>query len=253
MTRPKKTRGFQPFQVKKTELFSTPFYTMRFIADYEEIVRDVRKAVSLSEQQFPDDPTRNYTTYFNMDAQHKYISNTEWCKQLATSLKDTYVDLMHKEFMFSPKELRLTRDKVHLMLWVNRYTGEHQHLAHNHKGSKISGTFYVKTRQPCAPIVFESPTEYANMIFATQDLPDIFPDDRMGFNGVPAIQKEMNFRPQDGDICLWPSYLYHHVPAQPDQEERISISFNLDHHYDLNFGYSDEVLDKLDYGFLHHE
>ena len=46
-----------------------------------------------------------------------------------TALKDTYVDLMHKEFLFSPKELNLSRDKVHLHMWVNRYTGDH-HIVH---------------------------------------------------------------------------------------------------------------------------
>lgn len=251
MTRPKKTRGFQPFQVRKTDLFSTPFYTMRFIADYEEIVRDVRKAISISEKKFPNDPSRNYTTYFDMETHHEYISNTEWCKNLATSLKDTYVDLMHKEFLFSPKNLNLSRDKIHLHLWVNRYTGDHNHSSHNHKGSKLSGTFYVKTGQPCAPIVFESPMEYANLLFATQDCE--IAEGQMEHNGVPAVQQSMRFHPSAGDVCLWPSYLYHTVPRQLDQEERISISFNLDHHDQLNYGYSDKILDKLDYGFLHHE
>ena len=43
MQRPKQTRGYRPLSVRKTDLFSTPFYTMRFNADYEEIVRDVRR------------------------------------------------------------------------------------------------------------------------------------------------------------------------------------------------------------------
>ena len=136
-------------------------------------------------------------------------------------------------------------------LWVNRYTGDHQHSYHNHKGSKLSGTFYVKTGQPCAPIIFESPMEYANLLFATQDCE--IEQGQMEHNGVPAVQQSMKFHPNAGDVCLVPSYLYHTVPRQPDQEERISISFNLDHHSDLGFGYSDKVLDKLDYGFLHHE
>lgn len=251
MQRPKQTRGYRPLQVRKTDLFSTPFYTMRFVADYEEIARDVRRAVSVVAEKYGDDFTRNYTTYFDMETQYKYITNTEWCKNLATALKDTYVDLMHKEFLFSPKELNLSRDKVHLHMWVNRYTNDHQHSTHNHKGSKISGTFYVKTSQPCAPIIFESPTEYANMLFATRDCEVV--KDQMIHNGVPAVQKEMNFIPNDGDVAMWPAYLYHHVPRQPDQKERISISFNLDHHDNLQFGYADEILDKLDYDFLHHE
>ena len=251
MQRPKQTRGYRPLSVRKTDLFSTPFYTMRFVSDYEEIVRDVRKAISVIEQKYGDDYVRNYTTYFDMDIHHEYISGTEWCKNLSTTLKDTYVDLMHKEFLFSPKELKLARDNVHLHLWVNRYTGIHEHSAHNHKGAKISGTFYVKTSPPCAPIIFESPTEYANMLFSTKDVH--MQEDQFGHYGVPAIQKEMHYQPRDGDIAMWPAYLYHHVPRQDDQQERISISFNLDHHDDLGFGYSDEVLDPLDYGFLHHE
>jgi uncharacterized protein (TIGR02466 family) len=251
MRSPKRTKNYRPLETYKTDLFSTPFYTMRFVSDYEEIVRDVRKAISVIEQKYGDDNVRNYTTYFDMDIHHEYISGTEWCKNLSTTLKDTYVDLMHKEFLFSPKELKLARDNVHLHLWVNRYTGEHEHSAHNHKGSKISGTFYVKTSPPCAPIIFESPTEYANMLFATQDL--MLEDGKMTHYGVPAVQKECHFMPKDGDIAMWPAYLYHHVPKCPNQQERISISFNLDHHDKLNFSYADELLDKLDYDFLHHE
>jgi uncharacterized protein (TIGR02466 family) len=247
----RQTRDYRPLDVRKTELFTTPFYTMKFIADYEEIVRDVRRAIKEVELEFGDDKSRNYTTYFNRELHDRFITDKEWCKNLATTLKDTYVDLMHKEFLFSPRELQLTRDKVHLMVWVNRYTEDHVHTAHNHKGSKISGTFYVKTGQPCAPIVFESPTEYANMLFATKDLQ--IEEGQMSHFGTPAVQKEMHYQPNNGDIAMWPAYLYHHVPRQDDQKERISISFNLDHHDNLGYGYSDEVLDRLDYGFLHHE
>ena len=89
------------------------------------------------------------------------------------------------------------------------------------------------------------------MLFATKDLH--LTEDQFGHYGVPAVQKEMHYQPNDGDIAMWPAYMYHHVPRQDEQKERISISFNLDHHDDLGFGYSDEVLEDLDYDFLHHE
>ena len=240
---------FQPLETYKRELFSTPFYQMKFNWNYDEIIKDVRTAVSHVEKAYENDSARNYTTYFEREIHDKYISPKGWCKQLATNLKDTYMDLMHKEFMFELNGLK--RSDVHLHLWVNRYTDDHSHNAHNHKGSKLSGTFYVECGEVCAPIIFESPMEYANMLFATMDCNNR--DGQTAHHGVPAVQKEFQFMPRNGDVLLWPSYVYHHVPRQQDQEERISISFNLSHPEDLSYGFADDILEEIDYGFLTHD
>jgi len=246
---PRKQTDYQPLETHKRELFSTPFYLMRFNYNLQEIVYDVRKAISALKMQ--DDPSRNYTTYFERDVHDDIIARTDWCKQLTTNLKDTYVDIMHKEFLKDPRHLKMKRKDLHCFLWVNRYTSDHEHNAHNHKGSILSGTFYVKCQHPCSPIIFESPTEYHNMLFQTEDRTHT--EGQLTQFGVPAIQKEFQYHPKDGDIAMWPSYLYHHVPRQVDQEERISISFNLAHQEEYGTGATDEVLDELDYGFLTHE
>ena len=82
MRSPKRTKNYRPLETYKTDLFSTPFYTMRFVSDYEEIVRDVRKAISVIEQKYGDDNVRNYTTYFDMDIQatrfNWYRDSSDW-------------------------------------------------------------------------------------------------------------------------------------------------------------------------------
>lgn len=248
-----KTNQFQPLEAYRTELFATPFWKLRFNYNLDEIVRDVRKAVSVVEKQSGGDTKRNYTTYFDRDIHDEYIGGTQWCKQLTTNLKDTYVDIMHKEFLKDPREQNMLRSNIHCCLWVNRYTDQHEHSVHNHKGTILSGTFYVKTSQPCAPIIFESPNEYANMLFMTEDRHHQGDNGQDNHFGVPAVQKEFQFQPRDGDIALWPSYLYHHVPSQHHQEERISISFNLAHSVMYGPSTTDKLLDECDYSFLTQE
>lgn len=237
---------FKPLQANRHEIFSIPFWTMRWNGDLQQVAHDVRTAIS----QIEDDKVEtNYTTYFHREIHESVIESTDWYKSLATNLKDTYADIMHKCFI---KDMRhVKRSDIHLYLWVNRYTGDHIHMAHNHKGSTISGTFYVQTSPPCAPIIFENPMEPANFLFHTMDR--AFDEGQVTLEGVPAVTHEFKFSPQDGDIAFWPSYLYHNVPRCPDQQERISISFNLAHIEPLNFGPSDALLEEMEYDFLYHE
>lgn len=250
--KPQHKAQYQPLRTERREMFAVPFYFMQYNQNLNDIVMDVRRAVAEIETRVDvDDIERNYTTYFDREMFHKHISCKDWAKDLATSLKDTYVDIMHKEFMKDPRQLQLTRRNIHLHMWVNRYTETHQHNSHNHKGSMLSGTFYVKTGQPCAPIIFESPMEGQNFLFQAQD--QNYDQGQHGLHGVPALTHEYHFRPKDGDIAFWPSYVYHHVPRTVGQEERISISFNLAHYEQLNYDQADDELQDLDYGFLHYE
>ena len=73
-----KTNQFQPLEAYRTELFATPFWKMRFNYNLDEIVRDVRKAVSVVEKQSGGDTRRNYTTYFDRDIHDAYIGRTQW-------------------------------------------------------------------------------------------------------------------------------------------------------------------------------
>ena len=252
---------FKPLQAQRHDIFSIPFWTMRWNGDLQQIAQDCRTAVRdiehakthrvHAEENYGQTVETEYTTYFHRDIHDDIIVPTNWYKSLATNLKDTYVDIMHKCFVKDFREMGLKRSDIHLWLWVNRYTGEHSHASHNHKGSVISGTFYVKTTPPCAPIVFENPMESANFLFTAADRGHL--NGQVVEIGVPAVTHEFKFHPEDGDIAFWPSYLYHQVPRQLNQEERISISFNLAHTEKLNYGIGDEVLEEMSYDFLYHE
>ncbi len=252
---------YRPLRTNETPLFSIPFYTMRWEnAPLSQICTDVRKSIKEIEARPNDDGTRrgvqsnedletNYTTYFHRDIHQDFIEDTPWYRDLATQLKDTYIDILFHRFN-KPVDY-ISRENVHLFLWVNLYTKEHLHMYHNHKGSVLSGTFYVETSPPCAPIVFVNPTESHNFIFMSND--SDMEDGQRRYSGVPAIQTEFQYQPNNGDICMWPSYLYHSVPRCPNQDERISISFNLAHHDHLGFGHGDEILEPMSYDFLKHE
>ena len=86
--------------------------------------------------------------------------------------------------------------------------------------------------------------EGQNFLFQAQD--QNYDQGQHGLHGVPALTHEYHFRPKDGDIAFWPSYVYHHVPRTVGQEERISISFNLAHYEQLNYDQADDELQDLD-------
>lgn len=64
---------------------------------------------------------------------------------------------------------------------------------------------------------------------------------------------EVYVQPTEGEVLMWPSYLYHTVPQSQSKDpnyERISVSFNLTHKRDLT---DNKTGRNLKYDFLRNE
>ena len=104
------------------------------------------------------------------------------------------------------------------MFLINKVNKGGLHIKHAHPASIISGCFYLKCSENSSPLIFSDPRDYYKYITYKQEpsadrhsclYPDFF---------VPVKQ---------GLILLWPSWLEHEVPYSTDDNERISIAFNL--------------------------
>jgi uncharacterized protein (TIGR02466 family) len=89
------------------------------------------------------------------------------------------------------------------------------HKAHSHPNNYLSGVYYVRTPPGADTINFHDPRNQAGVI------------------RPPVVEltaentDQVVIRVTNGTLLLFPSYLEHSVDANPSEEERISISFNI--------------------------
>jgi uncharacterized protein (TIGR02466 family) len=105
-------------------------------------------------------------------------------------------------------------------LWIsinqrNDYNAIHQHGG----GYSISGTYYVKTPEDCGRIVFRDPRPSA--------IGNAF------FNHTFDKSEFRVTNLEEGLLMLWPSFLDHFVEPSNTDEQRITISFDLDFKYNF--------------------
>jgi uncharacterized protein (TIGR02466 family) len=107
--------------------------------------------------------------------------------------------------------------------WVNVNRFGDYHDPHNHPHSYLSGTYYVRvpeargdlhSRKDVRPgaISFYDPRGAVNMT---------------AIRGDPQIEAEHTFRPEAGEVLLWPAFMQHFVHPNLSEELRVSISFNV--------------------------
>ena len=88
--------------------------------------------------------------------------------------------------------------------------------AHIHPNNYLSSAYYVKAPKGCGNIKFYNPNEVSRNRFPS---------------GTKSTEFSANLRsiePEEGDLLIFPSYLYHSVDANISDEDRVIISFNVD-------------------------
>ncbi len=108
-------------------------------------------------------------------------------------------------------------------MWANINRGTDINFAHRHWGFPIpnfnilSGAFYIRCSQYSGPIRFLDERPSSTFI----QLDAFLREYNEFFHRVLAVQ------PLPGDLLLFPAWIEHKVDQGKEQEDRISISFNL--------------------------
>ena len=89
------------------------------------------------------------------------------------------------------------------------------HKAHSHPNNYLSGVYYIRTPPGADAINFHDPRNQAAVI-----RPPVM-------ELTAENTDQVVLRVSNGTLLLFPSYLEHSVDANPSEEERISISFNI--------------------------
>ena len=119
-----------------------------------------------------------------------------------------------KEIAGFVSHINLGIEKIKIpQLWVNVNKKGDWNTIHQHGQYTLAGTYYVKVPEDSGRIVFRDPRPAA---IGNKFMVDRF--DKGEF---------FNIKPLEGTLIIWPSYLDHFVEPSNSDEERISISFDV--------------------------
>jgi uncharacterized protein (TIGR02466 family) len=86
---------------------------------------------------------------------------------------------------------------------------------HNHPNSILSGVYYLQAPENCGGIYFSDPRPASQML--------IPPMEEFNLWTYPKV----SYKPHEGTMLLFPSWLLHGVEMNMSEELRVSLSFNI--------------------------
>lgn len=130
-------------------------------------------------------------------------------------IKQEIVDIVEKTLTQNIPELRMLniRGCEHFMGWVNvREPGESLEV-HGHTESAIAATYYIKVKDNCGDLVLFDSSQAIDW-------------NNTKLSGVPFL-RERRFKPVEGRLIFFPSYVLHGVDENKSDDLRISLTTDL--------------------------
>ena len=113
--------------------------------------------------------------------------------------------------------------KFSITAWININGNGDFNLTHCHPTSNLSSVLWIKCPDNCGNIEFVSPYQYS----AFEEV-DSYIDD---FKKKNFLYHTVYLKSQEGKMIVFPSHLHHLVNPNKSQEDRISVSFNINFIY----------------------
>ena len=104
--------------------------------------------------------------------------------------------------------------------WININKPGDYNTKHHHPNCHLSGVLWVKAPEECGRIQFQSPVEFQTYT-EVQSYTEEFKNSNNYFHTY-------YFSPIEGRMLVFPSHLQHEVLENKSNEDRISVSFNID-------------------------
>jgi uncharacterized protein (TIGR02466 family) len=168
------------------DLFPTRIYKFHINIDYNKIIDEIY----LWEQ---DNKSENFSNYGGWQSDHELIFR---------------FDKLHQKILKCFSQISNYNGMSINSGWANINKKGSFNYPHIHPRSYLSCAFYLKIPSECeSPIIFQDPR-------IQKSITDY--EDTCNFAIYPDV----------GDLIIFPSWMYHVVPPNESEEDRISISCN---------------------------
>lgn len=188
-----------PTPIQVSELADADMLNETLMAEIEDVRRSTPNGL-------PDSWACDvYTTISNNCRLHERPGFAKFAEHIMTEA-EKFADFLAVDRETAP--LRISD------CWVNVYGRGHSQETHAHANNIFSCTYYVKTPEGSAPIMFHSPDSDLMLSPAFTEIND--------YNNAAV-----GIEPRAGMLVMFRSHLKHSVKPSRIDEERISIATNL--------------------------
>ena len=146
------------------------------------------------------------TNHYNRQSKDTFILDNPELSKIRTFIETKLNQYISKVYN-SPDKLVITQS------WLNKSGKGESHHLHHHPNSMISGVWYPAIHEKLPPIEFHNPGGDRDVALKIGE--------HNNFNSETFLLPL-----KAGELIIFPSNLYHKVPPNKSDEERISLSFN---------------------------
>ena len=198
--------------IKVNNLFSVPVFHYK-LENYKETNKELLNYIL--ELQKNDKIGNAHSNRGGWHSQNFDIVNQGPPINFLNKIKDFLKHIISNEFgwKYVPNKQRI------VAMWAIINKKSSFNVMHNHQNCYFSSAYYVKKPKNSGDITFFDPKEAKTYRF-------------------PKIEKYTEYsaeaitiKPEEGDLLIFPSYLYHSVGENLSEDDRVSISFNVDIDY----------------------
>ena len=181
-------------------LFPTPIY-YSFLDNIEDVQKEVLNCVNNLEFEMND---RWGKTHYLSDPSFKTNLVDQYNLKIFKKNLNIHLTRYCNEIGLLCKPYKVTSS------WMSLFKKDNYGHIHHHGDVDISGVYYVKTNQEDGKIFFLCPTPCMESSFLYQDL-----------------ASRWSHKPMVGKILLFPGWLSHGIETNKTDNERMSLSFNI--------------------------
>jgi uncharacterized protein (TIGR02466 family) len=198
--------------IKVHNLFSVPIFHYK-LDNYKEINKELLNYIL--ELQKSDKTGNAHSNKGGWHSQNFDIVNQGPPINFLNKIKDYLKHIISNEFgwKYVPNKQRI------VAMWAIINKKNSFNVTHNHQNCYFSSAYYVKKPKNSGDITFFDPKEAKTYRF-------------------PKIEKYTEYsseavtiKPEEGDLLIFPSYLYHSVSENLSEDDRVVVSFNVDVDY----------------------
>ncbi|NJL64162.1 MAG: hypothetical protein HC903_22915 [Methylacidiphilales bacterium] len=198
----------------RNDWFPTPIWLFK-VDNYEQLNQELLKAIY-------DEKKRDTPEESLRDRKGKQWSNILGWHSIDTlhqlTIFQSLSDIIYNNVIEVGTFLNWDLDKFKINIstcWAIINQKYAYNSIHNHPNSLLSGVYFLKTPLSCGGIYFSDPRPATQMI--------VPPVKDFNMWTLPKI----TYKPYEGMMLLFPSWLSHGVETNLSEEDRVCINFNL--------------------------